>query len=208
MTSHQWIYNHRKVDLNRLSEENRRRREREEAMRRKKAEERAAKSNQIYCCDYNGCNKIFTRLGVYNKHRKTHIKKYRCTYIHTGCNREFATRKALEIHERIHSKERTEICKFCLRSFTDPAALRKHIKYIHKNDNCNNEKSGNGINIKPFRCKHCKKQFDRKDSLQKHWRTHAKIGDEQKSFCQICNKSFTFKFNYRKHQRLYHPDYN
>ena len=132
LTSHQWIYNHRKVDLNRLSEENRRRREREEALRRKKAEERAAKSNQIYCCDYNGCNKIFTRFGVYNKHRKTHIKKYRCSYIHSGCNREFSTRKALEIHERIHSKERKEICKFCLGSFTDPAALRKHIKYIHK----------------------------------------------------------------------------
>lgn len=183
------------MDPNRLSEENRRRIEREMAIKLKKQREAEEARNKMYICDYNKCGKIFTNYGIYNKHRKTHIKKYRCSYIHIGCNREFATEKDLKIHQRIHSKEKSEICKFCLRGFTDPAALRKHIKYIHKNDI---------ININPFHCKQCNKSFQRKDSLQKHWKTHIKDSEKKKSFCQICNKSFTFKWNYAKHERLYH----
>lgn len=197
LTQHQWIYNHRKVDTERLSEENRCRRERElkiKLMKQKKAKEAI---NRIYICNYNGCNKIFTSYGIYNRHCQTHIKKYRCSYM--KCNREFSTKHDLMIHDRTHSKVKSETCKFCLRCFTDPAALRKHIKYIHKNDGLIN-----GINIKQFHCKHCKKSFDRKDSLKKHLQIHLKDNQESKSFCEICHLSFTFKWNYTKHNKIYH----
>mmetsp|Transcript_74746 Transcript_74746/g.118941 ORF Transcript_74746/g.118941 Transcript_74746/m.118941 type:complete len:213 (-) Transcript_74746:22-660(-) len=149
---------------------------------------------KVYHCDE--CNKVFYRLGIYNKHRKVHVKKYRCPYIHLGCNRSFATKKDLRIHERIHCNERCEICSFCLRGFTDPAALRKHIKYVHEMDK--------SVSSKQYVCRECKKQFARKDSLQKHWQIHAKKEERATIKCDVCNVSFTFRCNYFKHKRLYH----
>eukprot|EP01084_Bolivina_argentea_P193147 331419_1 len=108
-----------------------------------------------YVCNYNGCNKIFNRLGLLNNHKKIHLKLYKCLH----CNKKFGAKKDLKIHERIHTGERPEICKMCLKCFKDPSALRKHIKYIH-------------FKKKLFICKKCKKTFARKNSLQMHYATH------------------------------------
>ena len=78
--------------------------------------------------------------------------------------------------------------------FNDPSNLRKHIKNIHKiNDS-----------LKPFICKHCKKQFNRKESLQKHFQTHLKVKDRKLYHCQQCNICFTFKSNLNKHSKKFH----
>ena len=121
-------------------------------------------SNNIYFCDFKGCNKIFEKKSILNKHKKVHIKSYRCSFTSIGCTQCFSTKKDKKVHERIHRNQKCEVCRFCCKAFTDPAALRKHIKYIHED----------GIGCTPFVCKECRKQFKRKDSLQKHWQTHSK----------------------------------
>eukprot|EP01083_Nonionella_stella_P095318 267549_1 len=145
----------------------------------------------VYSCDYPSCNKAFYTRATRNKHRKIHIKKYRCCY--GECNRRFATKMDHKIHQRRHSQLRCEVCKHCSASFGDPAALRKHIKYIHR--------SGG---ITPFVCKQCKKQFVRKDSLQKHWQTHVAAKKRTMYYCDECGASFTSKSNCQRHKHKYH----
>lgn len=111
-----------------------------------------------YLCNYNGCNRIFYGLGPLNNHKKIHFKSFECKI----CLKSFGAKKDLLIHERIHNDQRPEKCKICFKSFKDPAALRKHTKYIHSD----------GVELRPFVCKICRKKFTRKHSLQKHYKTH------------------------------------
>jgi len=143
-------------------------------------------------CDHDGCHRVFGRMELWNKHRQTHRKPYRCSYALRGCTQSFATRSDCRFHERIHREDKCEKCAFCCKAFTDPAALRKHIKYVHGT-----------AEEKPFSCKECKKRFARKESLQKHWGTHSKVG-EMNYYCKVCRISFTLKSNYERHQRRFH----
>ena len=166
---------------------------REDMQRAKERErERALTEKKSFRCDHGGCNKTFSRYGLWNKHRKTHFKRYRCHFVEIGCTQSFATKSGRRFHERIHEKDKCEVCEFCCKVFTDPSALRKHIKYVH-------EKS----EVKPFSCKHCKRRFARKESLQKHWKTHSK-GDRKQFECGLCGSGYVTKSNLEKHKRLFH----
>ena len=146
------------------------------------------KQKPYLLCDYDGCNKFFSSLEWYNKHRKNHFKSFECSI----CNKKFRDDHSLKIHKRIHGDLREEKCKFCGNSFKDQRTLKKHINYIHQNGN----------QYKPFICKKCNKSFSRKDSLTKHWKTHQK---NRKIYeCNQCPSTFISKPNYNKHQRVYH----
>ena len=118
------------------------------------------------------------------------------TYVceHVGCHRSFSSHKCLWVHRRIHTQARCEVCPVCDKSFTDPAARRKHVKYLHAAE----------ASARPYVCKQCKKCFARKDSLQKHWLTHSKAQDRKVYACDECSASFTLKWNRQKHKRIYH----
>lgn len=117
----------------------------------------SSKYNKLYVCHYNGCNKTFYELGPFNNHKKIHFKLFSCNV----CTKSFGAKKDLKIHQRIHKDERPEICKFCSQRFKDPAALRKHTKYLHSE-----------VTLRPYICRKCKKAFSRKHTLQKHYKLH------------------------------------
>eukprot|EP01084_Bolivina_argentea_P186353 321241_1 len=50
------------------------------------------KPSKLYFCSFFRCNKIFTNFGIFNKHKKTHIKQYKCSYNYKGCNKYFSSK--------------------------------------------------------------------------------------------------------------------
>lgn len=161
----------------------------------------------IYKCNYKQCDKSYLTLSDINRHKKTHFKPFKCKQ----CNSRFAAKWDLKIHSRIHNKnkyglhnintsnvgyinnnENKQQCKYCMKIFTDPSNLRKHIQTIH------------ALNKNLFICKICHKQFNRKDSLQRHWKTHSNQIKNNKWHCKHCNVRFSYKYNLNKHNKKYH----
>lgn len=54
-----------------------------------------------------------------------------------------------------------------------------------------------------FICLKCNKQFNRKESLSKHFKLHGKIQTKREIICQICNKTISTNF-YKKHLKNDH----
>jgi len=127
---------------------------------------KAARPHKRYHCTLNGCDRVFDELKFYTQHQRDyHLKPFVCAL----CGKGHSLKKDLKIHERIHRRERPEKCTLCALTFVDPAALRKHTKYVH----------GNKAVHRPFVCRVCRKCFARKESLQKHHRIHS-IPSEQR----------------------------
>ena len=141
----------------------------------------------ILFCPFKGCGKSYTNLHNLNRHKLSHSKPFECKV----CKRRFTTNDYLKVHQRIHSKVKTEKCSECNLSFTDPRTLRKH-KKIHQK-----------VAEKPFLCRVCHKKFTRKDSLERHWKIHC---DENRKVhaCPHCDASFVYKYNRNRHIKLFH----
>ena len=147
----------------------------------------------MYICNIKKCGRCFGKIGHLRNHQKSHLKPYKCQHFNI-CHKSFATKYDLKIHERYHLNLKCEICKFCKMKFCDPRNLRKHIMHIHGNNN----------NKHLFICKKCKKQFKRKDSLQKHFQIHLNQNDRKSFKCKQCHICFTFKHNLNKHLKKFH----
>ena len=74
-------------------------------------------------------------------------------------------------------------CEKCGKRFTVQCNLNQHIKSIHIKD-------------KPFKCKHCKLGFIRKDKLREHERIHT---GERPYQCNYCKQKFARKSSLNKH---------
>jgi len=112
-----------------------------------------------FVCGTDGCGKTFSSRKTLKQHLKRHTKPYRCTF--EGCGKAFGSSWDRKIHERIHSDARPEKCSFCLVTFTDPSARKRHIRRFHGDAVCN-----------PFTCRVCRKQFRVRDDLKRHLTVH------------------------------------
>ncbi|KAM4600571.1 uncharacterized protein ACJ7VT_020501 isoform 2-T2 [Polymixia lowei] len=142
----------------------------------------------------------------------TSSKSYKCP----ECGKTFRHRSVLELHMRIHSKDKPFQCKVCGKGFRFSSYLQQHLiihtgKKPYKCPDCGkdfaflqNMKTHQKLHQeKPFRCTSCRKGYSDEAQLQQHMLSH---NGEKRHKCNLCDKSFGLAYLLRDHMNTHTGD--
>ncbi|XP_047455521.1 zinc finger protein 62 homolog isoform X2 [Mugil cephalus] len=137
------------------------------------------------------------------------VKSYKCS----ECAKTFRHRSVLELHMRIHSKDKPYQCKVCGKGFRFGSYLQQHLiihtgKKPYKCPDCGkdfaflqNMRTHQKLHQeKPFRCNSCRKGYSDETQLQHHMLSHN--GDKPHK-CELCDKSFGLAYLLRDHMNTH-----
>ncbi|GAB6028794.1 hypothetical protein CHUAL_004607 [Chamberlinius hualienensis] len=138
------------------------------------------------------CNAAFPDFEAFRAHLKTHldeavVQKFICS----ECQVEFSSEEQLDGHVVGHFLSTTTEygCQSCLKLFSKPDELQKHLMDIHAHH--------------LYRCALCKDVFDSKVSIQVHFA--VKHSNECKLFkCSACSSVFRSEMEFQLHVKVTH----
>uniref|UniRef100_A0A8D3CTU8 Zgc:66448 n=1 Tax=Scophthalmus maximus TaxID=52904 RepID=A0A8D3CTU8_SCOMX len=140
------------------------------------------------------------------------MKSYKCS----ECGKTFRHRSVLELHMRIHSKDKPYQCKVCSKGFRFSSYLQQHL-IIHtgqkpyKCPDCGkdfaflqNMKTHQKLHQeKPFRCTSCRKGYSDETQLQQHMLSHTGDKPHKPHRCEECHKTFSWFSSLLVHQKIH-----
>ncbi|XP_054720893.1 zinc finger protein 271-like [Uloborus diversus] len=169
------------------------------------------------CAD---CDGSFETRGELERHRLSH-KGNPGSYVCDVCFNDFASKKSLKVHARVHKLESQTrekyICEFCAEMFEEESDLKLH--YLSHPEE------------RPFVCEVCNDSFADCGAYEKHRLKHAgpehefccplcdeylaterelhlhKLGHDfsrkTNNSCDVCSKKFKSKADYDKHKEMH-----
>ncbi|XP_077107323.1 uncharacterized protein LOC143765006 isoform X2 [Ranitomeya variabilis] len=154
------------------------------------------------------CGKSFSRKSLLIRHHKSHTreKMFQCS----DCGKSFVYKSDLFKHQKRHTGDKPFSCSECGKCFFLKSDLVRHQKVhteeklfsynrivLAKEPNLLEPQTSDTVQ-KLFSCPHCRKCFNKKSDLNKHWKIH--IG--AKTFpCSECGKYFFHKSELSRHQK-------
>ncbi|XP_063390247.1 zinc finger protein 791-like isoform X2 [Cydia fagiglandana] len=125
------------------------------------------------------CGRTFENEDKLKVHENSHLST-QCQL----CDKLFVSQRHFDSHMQRHAvklnlvKSSTQICSFCEKDYANDNQLSLHVNKVH-------------LQIKPYACDMCERQFYTESNLSKHKKTHNLKSKEK---CELCKK----KFNTRK----------
>ncbi|XP_037078442.1 oocyte zinc finger protein XlCOF15-like [Pollicipes pollicipes] len=108
------------------------------------------------------------------------------------CDKAFTLRESLTRHRAVHRGETR--CPICSKVFSTKFNLQMHLRCVHSGSKWS-EMRGD----QPWSCDQCDKSFSLRKSLIRHRAVHR-----GETWCTLCQKVFSTKFNLQAHERFVH----